>query len=410
MARDTILFDNIKTMLEDVGNDDIIEMIIDNVQLESFDGVLKKRRNKRKILEFLQHHFGLVKHVYSKGQRNYWIIRGFTSEQALTNSKQYSSCYSRSAENIAKKYNCSIEQATEIFKERNQRAQQTRDSLPEQEKQRINQLKRNDKQAMIDRYGEQEGLIRYQQRIEKYKYSVSLPALIERFGEQQGTEIYNKRKAAASTSLPSLISKFGEQEGRRRYQQQIERKAHAQTLQGYIDRYGFDEGIERYRKRQQRFLESWANKSPEELARINELRSNSLKNLQDHYGEQEGSRRYNKWASSRRLRASAESLKVFLPLYTWLLDNGFADDDIFLGYGPKKEFHITDNGEFFSYDFCIKSLNLIIEFNGLMFHPKTPDQQDWYMPHNDITAKQKFEYDQHKLQVAKQNGFKTVVL
>lgn len=410
MAREFSLVDNIKNVLEDIGNDDIIQLVINNVSLENFEGVVKPRRNKRKILEFLQKHFNLAKHAYAKGQKNYWIIRGFSIEDAEKNSKQYSECYSRSPENIARKYNCSIEEAQKIFHERNGRAQQSRDNLPEEEKARINKLRRNDKQSLINRYGEKEGLRRYEERIAKFKQSISLESLIERYGEEEGQKIYNERNAARSSSLESLIKKYGEEEGTARYQQQVSKKAHAQTLQGYIDRYGFDEGCVRFKQRQQKFLDAWAKKTPEELARIRNLQVQSLEKMIERYGEENGRQRYYNWMQTRRFRASAESLKVFVPLYTWLLDNGYNDDDIFFGYESKKEFFICNNDEFYSYDFCIKSLQLIFEFNGILYHPKSADQENWHMPYSDMTAKQKFEYDQHKLQFAKNRGYKTIVL
>lgn len=410
MTQENNLFQDIKNVLEDVEDDYLIQIVIDNVSLEPFTGVLKTKRNKRKIFEFLQKHFGLVKYAYAKGQKNYWIIRGFTKEQAEQNSKQYSKCYSRSPEKIAQKYNCSLEQAEQIFRDRNNRAQQSRDNLPDEEKQRINKLKKQSKQAFIERYGEEEGTKRYEERVAKFKRSTSLTGLVERYGEEEGTRLFNERNLSRSSSLNSLIEKYGEEEGRLRYQQQVERKAHAQTLQGYIDRYGFELGCERYQQRQQKFVESWNNKSPDELARIRNLQKQSLETMQQRYGEEEGLKRYHQWLQTRRFRASAESLKVFVPMYTWLLDQGFEDDDIYFGYQGKKEFFIIEGKEFFSYDFCIKSLHLIVEFNGILYHPKTRDQKDWHIPYCDLTAEQKYDMDQHKMSVAQQHGFKVIVL
>lgn len=410
MAQENADFVAIQTLLEHVGNDQLINDIVQNVQLEPFDGVLKTKRNRRKILEFLQKKFGLTKYAYAKGQKNYWIMRGFSAELAAMHSKQYSGCYSRSPSSIVQKYNCTLEQAQQIFARRNQKAQQTRNNFSTEEKLRINKLKRHDKQSMINRYGEEEGVKRYNSRIEKFKRSMSLDHLIDRYGEEEGKKIYEARNASRSSSLDTLVAKYGEQEGRLRYNRQCQKKSHAQTLQGYIDRYGVDLGCKKYQIRQQKFLETWNAKTPDELARIRSLQAMSLDKMIDKYGKTQGYQKYQDWLCARNFRASNESLKVFLPLYTWLLDKGFCDNDIFFGHETKKEYFIKNDKEFFSYDFCIKSIKLIIEFNGLVFHPKSPNQKDWRCPYNNITAEQKFNYDQHKIQIAKQHGFTVLQL
>ena len=118
-------------------------------------------------------------------------------------------------------------------------------------------MKQQKLQDFIDRYGEQEGIFRYNRRIERYKKSMSFDTLIERYGEQ---------------------------EAKQRYEQQIERKSKAHTLSGYVDRYGIEEGTQKYNARQEKYIKTWKEKSSEELALINRKKSTSLETYRNKYG------------------------------------------------------------------------------------------------------------------------------
>ena len=394
--------------------DDIVQLVADNVEINlDANCNFQHLKNYKAITLFLQKHFNLARSGYPISQRNYWIQRGFSKEEADENIKQFSACYSRSAESISKKYNCTPEEAQAILKQRMDKARVTKENLPEEEKQRIKASKRQGKEDFIRRWGEEEGLKRYNARIEKFRKSNSLEALIERYGsEEKAKEVLKQRKESMKSSLDALIKRHGEEEGRRRYELQIQRKAKSQTLEGYIERYGMEEGIKRFDLRQKRFLQSWANKPAEEIARINKLKSNSLQSLQAKYGAIEGQRRYNEARAKRHCMASKSSLCVFKPLHWWLVNEmHFDDKDILYGLDEKYEKSIMINNEFFSYDFCIESLKVIFEYNGLLFHPKNPDDPTWKMMHNpEVGAKEKYEFDQHKNQVARDAGYKVIIL
>lgn len=401
-------------------DDSIFDLLIDNgivdIKNEPVD-VSKLVKNtvtkeKRKILNFLKDHFGLKHTKFPKGQVNHWVLRGFSEEYGREKIKEFSGVYSSlSVEGIMQRNSCTEEEAKRIIGDRVRRSKETLNSHSVEEKAEINRRKSISLQSMIERYGVEEGTKRYNARIEKFKHSCSFDGLVERFGEERAVEIQKERSKAKSTSLESLIDRHGEEIAKEKYKQQIERKSRAHTVQGYIDRYGFEEGTKRFMERQEKFKESWAKIPPKELERIRKLQSTSLASFRERYGYEKGTSVYLKSRTSMHQRASMESLKVFLPLYTELLNRGFDEEDILFGYNDKKELLLSEDATFYYYDFCIKSLRLIIEFNGIMYHPKSIDDENWFHPYNSsITAKEKYLYDQKKNKFAVDHGYRVITI
>lgn len=406
-----ILVDCHESIFDLLIDNNIIPIFTDPVDISKLS---KNRRNleKGKILAFLQNHFGLKHTKFPKGQVNYWVLRGFCEEYGKEKIKEFSEVYaSLSVEGIMRRNSCTEEEAKQIIDDRIQRSKETIKSYSDEEKAEINRKKSNSLQSMIDRYGVDEGTKRYNARIDKFKHSHSIDGLIERFGEKRAYEIQKERSKAKSSSLESLIERYGEEVAKEKYKQQIERKSHSHTIQGYIDRYGFEEGTKRFIARQEKFKESWSKIPKEELARIRKLQSNSLDSMRERYGIEKGTNLYIEARKRASNRASVESMKVFLPLYTELLNRGFKDEDILFGYNGKKEKYLHENTTFYYYDFCIESLKLIVEYNGLMYHPKSPNDETWFHPFNpNITAEEKYNYDKTKNQFAIDRGYRVITV
>lgn len=118
-----------------------------------------------------------------------------------------------------------------------------------------------------------------------------------------------------------------------------------------------------------------------------EQMSAGLKGMIHRYGEEEGKKRYKasreKFKKSMRdengnwrgftAGISKESLKFFLPIYRWLRKNGIERNDIFWGIGGSKEYFLHHpDGSVRLYDFTIRSLGVIIEYHGGVWHPIAP--------------------------------------
>lgn len=115
-------------------------------------------------------------------------------------------------------------------------------------------------------------------------------------------------------------------------------------------------------------------------------------------------------------KASKESLLIFIPLYKFCRRLNISRNDIQLGIGGSREFYIsdTDNRKTYSYDFTIKSLKFIIEYNGEAFHPNkmkmTENQFNaWKNPFGKSAAVV-FDAYTSKLNSAKNRGFTVLEL
>jgi len=119
-------------------------------------------------------------------------------------------------------------------------------------------------------------------------------------------------------------------------------------LNSFIERHGKNKGIKLYNKKIKKYKESCeANKHNRKTAGY----------------------------------VSKESIGFFVKLYKMCRKLGIQRKDIYFGIDGSREFFIRHKGEknrgrFF--DFTIPSLNIIIEYNGVFWHPRHP--QEWSNP------------------------------
>lgn len=101
-------------------------------------------------------------------------------------------------------------------------------------------------------------------------------------------------------------------------------------------------------------------------------------------------------------KASKESLRFFVPLYRKLRKAGIDKDDVCWGIGKSSELwlHNIVQDRVFFYDFAIKSLKIIVEFNGSKFHAKTENDKLLYR-----NAKTQMATDAIKKKTAEDLGY-----
>lgn len=68
------------------------------------------------------------------------------------------------------------------------------------------------------------------------------------------------------------------------------------------------------------------------------------------------------------------------------------------------------DSKFVLFDFTILSKRVIIEFNGIAFHPKSPNDCKWKSIFNNETAEEAYNRDLIKLEIAKKAGFKVITI
>jgi ribonuclease BN (tRNA processing enzyme) len=184
--------------------------------------------------------------------------------------------------------------------------------------------------------------------------------MIEKYGEEEGRKRYEEWIKNSTVTLEKMIEKYGEEEGKKRWKQFCERNRYTNTLEYYIETYG---------------------------------------------EEEEGRKRYNKWVK-RLKKYSKESIEFFQPIYEFLINNGFTDNDI---YWKEKEQCIYDkkNKRVNFYDFTISKLKLIIEYHGSTWHynPDYNYKEDFKSPFENLTLEELKERDEYKRNLAIENGF-----
>lgn len=108
-------------------------------------------------------------------------------------------------------------------------------------------------------------------------------------------------------------------------------------------------------------------------------------------------------------KSSKESLQVFLKLYDWCKKIGISDSDIYLGIDSKSEYFIHTGKRIYFYDFCVRSLNLIIEFHGIGFHANPKWSKDklskWRQVFTNETARLNINRTKVKNKIANRKGF-----
>ena len=72
------------------------------------------------------------------------------------------------------------------------------------------------KENMISRYGETKGLVKWEEYIERQRYTNSKEYYIEKFGENWEEEL-NKTNSAKAITLENMVLKYGEVEGKEKY-------------------------------------------------------------------------------------------------------------------------------------------------------------------------------------------------
>lgn len=122
------------------------------------------------------------------------------------------------------------------------------------------------------------------------------------------------------------------------------------------------------------------------------------------------SKNHNHASSSTSLRRSSNAAnKFFVQVYKWCRRNGYTRDDIY--WEPNRgEFWLRDESKIYFYDFVIKPLKLIIEYNGEHVHPNTnvlsaEQLQEWKHAYSEESADEVLARELKKESTAKENGY-----
>ena len=203
-----------------------------------------------------------------------------------------------------------------------------------------------------------------------------------------------------------------------------EKKRVVRNKSWYIKTYGEVDGIKKYEMKCKNIsnncghsLEKFINRYGEKIGKDKwvEYKRGCVRDLNHFiikYGDIDGYNKYKEFKGHIGL-ASKESLKVFKPLIEWVTKM-IPMNEIYVGIPKSREFFISENGKQYLYDFTIKKLKIIVEFNGVKFHVNENWSKErinnWVHPFKRFSVDEQIEYDKMKLSLAKNHGFDVLTI
>jgi len=370
-----------------------------------------KKVKKPDILNYLRTKYNIVG-CPTRGQRNYWILRGYSEAEAGIKIKEYSHVYSTmSVDAIMNRHGVSRSDAENIVKDRVCKMKKTYESMTDEMIVDLNKRKAsNSLENCISKYGKDSGKLTYENRIQRLKDNVSFDGYIKRHGIDEGTRLYKEfcQKVQKQNTLSGYIERYGKEDGPARYKQAQNKKAFSHTLSGYIERYGKEDGLARYSKRQQTYIQSlYGNKTEDEIITFHKSQGLTYKDAVIKYGLDAANSIFNS-RSCASSKASKESLRVLIPFYKYVRKSGIAKSDVYWGISGSSEYFIRENEKFVTFDFTIRSIRVIIEYNGIAWHAKNPT--DTIKHPYGKTASEVYAYDKQKYEMAERQGFTIITI
>jgi hypothetical protein len=271
---------------------------------------------------------------------------------------------------------------------------------------------------------------------------------------EEAIEKIKEYKEKKATTLENFIDSYGEEEGRKKYFIFCEKSKH--TKEKWMNKYGekwgeewekyirskdstsfkwalgkcngdvdsakklFDERIESIKMDKEKKIKELG--GVEEYKKyINRINTSKGRNFEDYLKKnggdyKESMREYTEVLKKRRVKfgnASKVSLYYFMPIYNYLTK--FPENRVFLEIEESSPFFLYDkqNSRSYCYDFCLmnKNTKLIIEFNGIKWHPKLDQySMDDYKKiscflKSDEKILEKYNYDRERERIALDNGF-----
>jgi hypothetical protein len=311
---------------------------------------------------------------------------------------------SNSFEFISLVENVSIEEANKILKERNSSPFYKENFKTEEEyiKSQSRSL-----EYYIGKYGE-DGEKLHKKHIEKISYSNSLDRYINEFGEKEGKIIFNEISSNKdSMSYNYFLKKNNNNNKLTLFEYNKRLESVNVSVENWIKKYGYEKAIQKNKERVKKSKETFSKNPNKE--KIFKSRGITIENLYNKYGDMDvAKKKYNDWLTKITVpltKASKESLTIFNPLIDKLIELNIKHNDIYIGSDNKDEYFIRDDNKIFFYDFTIRSKKIIIEYNGVLFHPKN-ENSNWTNPFNkNITTKEAYNKQQYKINLAKNKGF-----
>ena len=232
------------------------------------------------------------------------------------------------------------------------------------------------KESMIRKWGENEGLKRWNEYCNKQALSNTYNYKKEKYNwSKEDFKLFNKSRAI---TLENLQNKYGNELGKQYFEDYVNKQKLTKSKEYMINKYG----------------EEKANK-------INQSKALTLSNYINKFGEKEGLKKYELMLNKQHNFYSKISQEFFNKLDKYLCNK-------YTTYYASKnnEYGIKlNNNTYIRLDYFILELNLCIEFNGTYYHgdPKIFNENDCPNPHNkQLLAKEIWKNDNNRYKLLKQ--------
>lgn len=253
-------------------------------------------------------------------------------------------------------------------------------------------------------YGSEE---RYKAVLDKIGANTSKAGLIKRHGKAKAYQICKSRD---STSTKYFKNKYGDS-WEKHFNEKCQ-KSISFTLNKFIEKHGIEDGtvlFEEVKNRaSEKRLEMIYSMTKEERSKIYGTTSKRFHKAK--YGDSWEKHYYE---HHRKISVSvAKASKESLCFFNKLLDKiSHLNLNYNLGVDDNSEWFIYDkeNKKFNLYDFCIKELNVIIEYHGSLWHYNPNYEYKGNLPFG-MTVEKNIEKDMYKRELAVYNGFKYFVV
>lgn len=242
--------------------------------------------------------------------------------------------------------------------------------------------------SLINKYGENEGKLRWESYKEKQAYSNSFEYKHKVHGwTKEEYDNYNKSRAV---TLENLLNKYKEK-GNELWNSYIEKQKLTKSFDYVCNKYGKDKAIE-----------------------INKSKGITIDNFIKKYGEIEGLKRYNKVSKRMINFYSKISQKCFDKIETILNINNLNYTTYYATKNTEFGIYLKSINKYIKLDYYIKDLNVCIEFNGTIFHAdkRVYNENDKPNPFNKtLTAKNIWEIDEERKNILlKEHNIKTYII
>jgi hypothetical protein len=303
---------------------------------------------------------------YKRTSKDYWLIRGWDEEYSIKKAKEANRVYSHpsrlekkgySQDEIKKIVTSSINKGISTLKKRSDYLDIVKKRNRGLTKHRYTNII-NPETGILYTPSESEKKYKEDQR------NASKSAQLNRKPESYNTKI--EYYLAKGLSLEDASAAL--------FERQIKN-----GLNYYINKYGIDRGTLKYKERILKY-------------------GKQIKTLRSEFPE--------KWKTSNK-RYSDSSKRFF----DSLIDEVDYLKTLTLYYANNEHFiYDTLNKKIYFYDFYIKELNIIIEYHGIVWHPRKRIQEGWLHPYTKETSEKYYDLDIHKKLLSNNAGIDVITI